>query len=394
MNSIELNKIWIAIPTYNNQGSVKKVVENCLDVLQNVIVVDDGSNDCDLEKELHGLPVRILKHPKNLGKGKAIITAGGFVESMGGKYMITIDADGQHNPKDCNFFFPLLKETADNIVIGTRDFEVPNIPESSRFGRRLSNFWVKIETGIAIPDTQSGFRAYPVGCLNKLNYTHKSYDFEIEALVKLIWSGIHVENVSISVLYEPSGKRITHFRPFLDNIRLSWLHSKLVLRRLLPFPHKRLFPKKPAAPLSYKFKNPFKLIQLILADNVNPAGLGAAAFVGVSIGVLPILSFHSIAITYVSHRLHLNIPVALTIQNFCAPPFVPAMCILLGHYFLTGTLFRDFTIHGLVAWGRLYEWFLGSLILSPVFGFSAFFAVYFIAVFVKKMANSKGKKNG
>lgn len=375
MNLVEHDKIWLAVPTFNNNYTVRNVVEKCLQVLQNVIVVDDGSDSCDVEKLLAGLPIQLLKNLYNMGKGSAILKASQFAATKGGKYLITIDADDQHDPKDTVLFFPFLNESIDNIVIGNRNFNTPNVPISSIFGRKFSNFWVHLETGNTIPDTQSGFRAYPIECLNKLKLNHKTYDFEIEALVKLLWSGIRADNVLISVKYFPSHERVSHFKPIKDNLRLTYLHTKLILMRLF---------SKPKINFTKEFKNPFKIIKLILKENISPVGLASASFVGIALGTLPLISCHSIAIIYVCMRLHLNIPTALTMQNFCFPPFVPLMCIYLGHYLLTGKLFIDFSLNEILSWHILFEWLLGSIILAPILGMIGFICVYFIAIFINK----------
>ena len=134
----------------------------CRSILQNVVVVDDGSTDADVAALLSGLDVVVLKHEKNLGKGQAILTASRYVEEQGGVYMITIDADGQHAPQDIEKFIPLMREDEPAIIIGCRDFNTENVPASSRFGRSFANFWLKVETGRTVDDCQSGFRAYPV----------------------------------------------------------------------------------------------------------------------------------------------------------------------------------------------------------------------------------------
>jgi glycosyltransferase involved in cell wall biosynthesis len=91
-------KIWCVLPVYNNKATVRTVVAGCCSLLHYVLVIDDGSTDADVSALLSGFDVTILKHEKNLGKGQAILTASHFIEQQGGEYMITIDADGQHDP--------------------------------------------------------------------------------------------------------------------------------------------------------------------------------------------------------------------------------------------------------------------------------------------------------
>ena len=185
--------------------------------------------------------------------------------------MVTLDADGQHDPDDLPKFISALRDCPDAVVVGCRDFEhAANVPGSSRFGRKFSNFWCRLETGTACGDTQSGFRAYPVRGLNALRFFCRRYNFEIEALVKLLWSGFHLAELPIGVFYEKQDKRITHFHKWKDNCRLSLLHTTLILRRLLPVPYKKLVKNKKKNYWKL-LRHPVRFIRMLLAENADPA---------------------------------------------------------------------------------------------------------------------------
>jgi glycosyltransferase involved in cell wall biosynthesis len=237
---IPRDRIWCAIPVYNNGTTVKDVVAACCSILQHVVVIDDGSTDADVSGLLAGMDVIILKHGKNRGKGGAILSASRYIEDHGGLYMITIDADGQHVPRDIEKILPLLQEDEPGIIIGSRDFNTGNVPSSSRFGRAFANFWLKVETGQTIDDCQSGFRAYPVRQLNQMRFKGRRYDFEAEVLAKSSWAGLTLSTVPIEVRYPSPDERVSSFKPVLDNIRLSMIHAMLVGRRLIPLSHRRL----------------------------------------------------------------------------------------------------------------------------------------------------------
>jgi glycosyltransferase involved in cell wall biosynthesis len=200
-NFITSQNIWCAVPVYNNKDTVKSIVAGCRSVLKNVVVVDDGSTDTDIKSLLADIDIVVLKHEKNLGKGKAILTAARYVEDRGGTHMVTIDADGQHNPGDIEKLIPLLYEDDPGVIIGCRNFNTDNVPPKSRFGRRFANFWLRLETGINIDDCQSGFRAYPVKYLNRLKFNGSHYDFEAEVLAKAVWAGLTLKTVDIDVVY-------------------------------------------------------------------------------------------------------------------------------------------------------------------------------------------------
>jgi glycosyltransferase involved in cell wall biosynthesis len=384
---IEPDDLWIVIPARDNAKTVRNVVQRTLKVWPNVVVVDDGSKDASLEKLLGDLPVTVLTHAQNRGKGSAILSGTRYAESRGARFAVTLDADGQHAPEDLPNLLRQVDPRGGNLVIGTRDFSTPNVPCSSRFGRNFSNFWVHLETGHALGDTQSGFRSYPVAALNRLRIDSRAYDFEIEALVKLLWTGIRPIGVPVSVFYPPAGERVSHFGAFRDNLKISLTHLRLILRRLLPRPR---FRRVSAAGIRARLKNyrfhPVRFCRMILHENTTPAGLGAAAAVGVFIGVLPVFGFHMAAIVYLCSRLHLNMVVALGIQHFCAPPLVPAACIYIGYFLRHGRPFPSLSPEVVFDAARIWEWILGSLVLAPL---GAFFT--FIAVFAAARRYSRGK---
>jgi glycosyltransferase involved in cell wall biosynthesis len=233
-------RILIVIPVYNHAATLRRVVRQALQVHGEVMVVDDGSVD-DAVTPLRGLNIHLARHPRNIGKGAAILTAAREARRLGMTHIATLDADGQHNPKDLRRFFPLIRRSPDAIIIGRRDFEHEDVPPANRFGRGFSNFWLRLQTGRDLGDAQSGFRVYPLWVLEKLNLHEKRYTFEIEVLVKAAWAGVELLETDISVYYPRGEERVTHFHLFLDNLRLSRLNAKLTLRSFLPWPHQKIF---------------------------------------------------------------------------------------------------------------------------------------------------------
>jgi glycosyltransferase involved in cell wall biosynthesis len=378
-------RIWCAIPVYNNRATLRTVVEGCLHVIPgNVIVVDDGSTDADIEELVSGLNVTTLRHEKNLGKGAAILTASRYIEEQGGAHMITIDADGQHDPADMARFIPLLAGNDDILIVGSRDFSGSrNVPAASRFGRRFANFWLKVEAGVSVSDCQSGFRSYPVRHINRLRFRGVRYDFEAEVLARAAWAGLEIKDVEISVSYPPPEERVSHFKPFFDNFMLTHRHILLILRRLMPWPQRKLVKRER---LDYKLLlHPSKVMQMLLREHSTPGGLAVAAAAGVFLGAVPLLFVHSLVILYVSARLNLNKLMALNTQHICMPPVVPAICIELGYYMRNGVWLTDLSFETIfVQFGhRLFEWFLGSLIVGPALGAIIGAIVYMAAVFIR-----------
>ena len=383
-----LNSIWCAVPVFNNRATVRQVVAACRDLLPHVVVVDDGSTDADLATLLSGLDVILLPHEMNLGKGEAILTASRYVETQGGEYMITIDADGQHIPQDIEKFVPVImmgKEPC--IVIGCRNFNTENVPVSSRFGRSFANFWLLVETGKVIGDCQSGFRAYPVRYLNQLVFKGVHYDFEAEVLAKAAWAGIELKTVEIDVVYPKAEERVSSFKPFLDNLRLTRIHSMLVGRRMLPIGHKKLVHINDDTPEFSLLLHPGRVLRMLLKESATPEGLALSAAVGMFIAVLPILFMHSVIIFYVALRFGLNKIVALNVQHLAVPPFIPAICIEVGYYLRHGSWLTDLSFATVFQQfsSRLFEWFLGSLIIAPLAALLTGITMYVTATVIQKI---------
>ncbi len=374
------------IPLYNNPGTILEVALACSKKLAKVIVVDDASTQLppDFEKTLADNDITLLRHSKNQGYGAAILTGIAELNRHGYDYAITLDADAQHSPEDLPAFVEAIETNGtakDTIFVGVRNFNVPNVPDSSKFGRSFSNFWVKLETGVACEDTQSGYRAYPIPPMMKMRCISTRYTFAVESLVRAFWGGVQLRELPIHVTYQTKDKYVSHFRPFMDNFRFSMLHTWLVTRRLLPWPVKRLVPKPPTPPFPNPFLHPIQFLRYLLKENASPQLLATSAAVSTFLAVLPLFSCHILVILYVCVCLRLNKVMALTIQNLYMPPVTPFLCIELGYFMRNGHFLREASMQTIVheLHLRLLDWLLGSLIIAPLFAAIAGTITYLIA---------------
>jgi len=384
MSDFFLQFVWCAVPVYNNPATVLDVVRRCCEQVPNVVVVDDGS-DIPVQELLKDLPVTVLRHEQNRGKGEAMLTALRYIAKQGGAWMITLDADGQHDPADIENFLPAMQAGPNAIYIGARDFSSPNIPAGSRFGRRFSNFWIKLECGASVSDTQSGFRAYPVDLLSQMKLRGRRYDFEVEVLTKTVWYGLSIKEVPIRVFYPSKKERISHFDQWKDNLRLTHRHAMLVSRRLLPWPHKKLV--KPAeTDWKVLVRHPRKFLAMLLKENSSPAELGLAAGVGILLATLPLIACHTVAILYVTTKLKLNRLLALNVQHLCAPPLVPLACIGLGFFLRNGSWIGREDLRAVASnlHQHFLNWLLGSVVLAPVLAIISGLVVFYIAAAVRR----------
>jgi glycosyltransferase involved in cell wall biosynthesis len=226
----------LIIPVYNHEQAVLEVVKQSFKLNIPIFVVDDGSTDSTYTKVLTIPGIRLLRHHENRGKGAAILT--GFAEaSKIADWVITLDADGQHNPEDALKLVQAIPENERPIMVGMREgMAGKNVPWTSRFGRKFSNFWVLVSGGPAMMDSQSGFRIYPVPEAMNLNLFSKRFQFEVEILVKAGWNHIPVIEVPIRVNYPSRAGRISHYHPFIDFLRNAQTFSRLITWRILIHP--------------------------------------------------------------------------------------------------------------------------------------------------------------
>ena len=220
--------ICAVIPTYNNGGTVADVVRGVLRQGLPVLVVDDGSTDGTADK-LAGLDIKILRHPVNRGKGRALKTGLEAARTLGYRFALTIDADGQHDPAD----IPALVAAAGErtLVVGSRNIAAEGMSSGSTFANRFSNFWFTVQTGRKLPDTQTGYRIYPLEDLPSLRLLTSRYEAELTLLVFSAWKNLRLVPVPVRVYYPED--RVSHFRPFADFFRISVLNTVLCVLALV-----------------------------------------------------------------------------------------------------------------------------------------------------------------
>lgn len=227
-------KVCVVMPTYNNGGTLRDVVERTLSVCVDVIVVNDGCTDNSAEiLASFGECVTMVDYGKNRGKGYALKQGFNKAKAMGFDYALTIDSDGQHFPEDIPLFVEALEQHPGALIVGSRNLNQENMPGGNTFANKFSNFWFKIQTGIDLPDTQTGYRLYPLKnmpCLALLTYR---YEAELELLVFSAWRGTNLIPIKINVFYPKGEERVSHFRPFWDFFRISVLNTVLCVVALV-----------------------------------------------------------------------------------------------------------------------------------------------------------------
>jgi glycosyltransferase involved in cell wall biosynthesis len=374
----------VIIPTYNNEGTLEKVILGVLEFTDHIIIVNDGSTD-STRRIIQGFPaLTSLHYERNQGKGFAIRK--GFKEAirLGYRYAITIDSDGQHLPSDLPAFFAKIEAEPGTLIIGARNMEQAGIPGGSSFGNKFSNFWTWVETGYRLPDTQSGYRLYPLEKLAKTRFFTNRFEFEIEVLVRSAWKGIPIVSVPVSVIYPEKKDRVSHFRPFTDFARISILNTFLVILAALYF--------RPVMIIRGMMKDGFKelLRKHLLDPEESNFKKSASIALGVFMGIAPVWGWQMAIALALAILLKLNKAITLIASNISIPPMIPF--ILFGSYMTGGLVLgnhREISFDSGITLefvkNNIVQYITGALVFGLAMGILAGLATWLIlAIFRKK----------
>jgi len=360
-NAIFQNKIGVLIPTYNNEKTLKRVIDGVLEYTDRIIVVNDGSTDSTVDILNEYPHITVINLAENKGKGNGLKMGFRKAIELGYDYAITIDSDGQHYPDDIPVFVKaLLDEGQEVLLIGNRNMSQEGIPKKSSFGNRFSNFWFWFETGIKLEDTQSGYRLYPLHKIPKKYFTPK-FEFEIEIIVRTAWRHIPVKNVPVKVLYDPA-ERVSHFRPFRDFTRISILNTILVTITLL-----YIIPRNFVNNFRKKSFKKFIREDVLESDGSNRTKAFSVSL-GVFIGFSPFWGFHTLLVISLSVLFKLNKVLAFVASNVSLPPFIPfiiAAALYLGAPFIQGeSNILNQELNFELVKNNLLQYIIGSAILA------------------------------
>lgn len=338
----------IGIPTYNNPTTISAVVRGCLEHSPlPVLVIDDGSDQPVkdiLERDGFDLTsgrIQVLRWEKNLGKGVALARAFEWGVKQNFTHLLAFDGDGQHQPSCIPSLTEELKLKPWDLIIGVREMDSPHVPASSKFGRKFSNFWVKYQTGLKIQDSQSGLRVYPLFHVQNMKFRCHRYDFEIEVLIRLLWKKVAFSEVKVPVYYPPAAERVSHFRKFKDNFRISILNTLFVILSLF-------------------------------RQEQSPSKMSLALALGVFIGTTPLFGFHAPLALTVALLFRLSPLLLILGTQISIPPLIPFLIfgsLTFGNLLVGKPLPSMSAVPNLTTAALFFkEWFLGSLILGFLLG--------------------------
>ena len=380
-------KCVVLMPTYNNAGTIAKVIADVKEYSADVIVVNDGSTDetKNILASIEG--IKVIDYPNNQGKGYALKLGLQKAYEWGYRYAITIDSDGQHYADDIPAFLDKIEEKPDSLLIGARNLTADNMPSKNTFANKFSNFWYKVETGKTLSDTQSGYRLYPLEKLQKIHFITRRYEFEVEIIVRAAWRGVNVENIPIKVYYPPVEERVSHFRPLQDFTRISILNTVLVLYAFLLY-----YPWKFVRTLTLSNIRNF-INKHILHSADSNLKMSAAMGWGVFCGVIPIWGYQMVFAGLSAHFMKLNKVVAMVFSNISIPPMIPFLLygsVMLGAVVLgieNAFTLEDISLESVSQ--SLAQYLAGSVVLAVVLGLLVFIISLLAMIICKRKPNNE-----
>ncbi|TDM53878.1 glycosyltransferase family 2 protein [Aliivibrio fischeri] len=236
------------IPCYNHGKTIPAVVESLMSYGYPMIIVDDGSEN-ETKRILEEVTqnnesITLITLAENQGKGGAVIAGIEKAYQQSYSHAIQIDADGQHDLEALPKLIAESQEHPTALISGQPIYD-ESVPKSRLYGRYATHIWVWIETlSFAIKDSMCGFRSYPIGpTINVLERAvlGQRMDFDTEIMVRMYWNETDIRFINTRVIYPEDG--ISHFDALWDNVKISWMHTKLFFGMLPRIPS--LLKRKP-----------------------------------------------------------------------------------------------------------------------------------------------------
>lgn len=209
------------IPAYDAERTVGEVIRSILAIWPErsaVFVVDDGSSD-GTAAAAREAGAKVLVHPQNCGKGRALRTGMEAALRAGFDVAVTVDADGQHPAGEAIRLLSAASDP-DTMVLGIRDLLAAGAPRANQISNRISNFFLSLFARRPLRDTQCGLRRYPIARTLGLYGHDDGYAFEAEIILRAIAAGVRIVELPIRVIYPPEGERVTHFDSVRDPARI------------------------------------------------------------------------------------------------------------------------------------------------------------------------------
>jgi glycosyltransferase involved in cell wall biosynthesis len=226
---VTLNPFCAVIPAYNAESSIGEVIDRTREQLTRVIVVNDGSTD-RTEEVARGREAEIVSLPSNRGKGYALRRGFQLALSNGCRAVVTLDADGQHDPADIPRFLTAHRKDSRAILIGSRMAQMDKFPTQRYYSNRTAAYFISKALGHYLEDTQCGFRLYPAETLRSIPLTTSHFQTETEVLLRAAQRGIPLGSVPVKNIYLNGNAPQSNFRPVIDTFYICMVVLQSYLR--------------------------------------------------------------------------------------------------------------------------------------------------------------------
>src|SRR5437867_848866 len=213
-------RVLVIIPAFNAERTVGDVVRACREMIDDVLVLDDGSIDRTAAAALEA-GARAISHGVNRGKGAALKTGFAFARQHAYDAVITLDADGQHLPREIPKFLTARAETKADLIIGGRAHLFGQMLPRRRMANRFSAWSIAKASGTNVTDSQSGFRLYSANLLRNVRLRTEGFDLESEVIVRAGVGGFKVITIPIDLGFV-DGISTSHYKPLKDTLRIAW----------------------------------------------------------------------------------------------------------------------------------------------------------------------------
>lgn len=211
----EAGRFCVVIPAYREQGRIGRVVVEAARHGADVVVVDDGSPD-GTGAEAESAGARVLRHETNRGKGMALSTGFEHARTNGYTAVITLDADGQHDPAEIPKFIEAYRRTGIPVLVGNRMWNPGGMPPIRRLTNRFMSWMLSREMGQYVPDTQCGYRLFRCDVIPFVEAKSERFAAESEILLHVASRGIRIGAVRITTIY---GDEKSKINPIPDTVR-------------------------------------------------------------------------------------------------------------------------------------------------------------------------------
>lgn len=208
-------RFLVVIPAFNEGIFIYNVVRGAKKVVNDIVVIDDGSED-ETADEARRAGAVVLTHSKNKGKGFALRTGFDYALRYNFDAVITVDGDGQHTGSDVAKLISIAQSNNADLAIGVREMTLLQMPFVRLAANVASSVLVSFLVRRKLSDVHSGARFIGTEILRAIKLTSANFDIEVELIIKAIRHGFRIVQVKIQTIY---GSEKSDIKPFLDVVR-------------------------------------------------------------------------------------------------------------------------------------------------------------------------------